>query len=277
MKEMLKQSSEYEPLRDSLPILCKRENGMITGKTLLFTKGKRKFAHGADIMLPVSKLIHEITDSEKGIATVESLRFLSVTTHELEIFGATDQELLPSGYVRPALLMNCKTGSGTDIYIAAYPTEEPITHHLDSGIILEEIDDSLKIIEKTDNNNRILIEIAAFNTDHLNFRNSHICLHIAIEILSVAVLRLKKQGILPGSKLLLSGIDNLIPPKRDEISDGITLRFDICRDRDKVIRSGAVITPVEVSYCKPERIQPYGVAYLVHSSTGQFEHLERQD
>ena len=274
---MLKILKRYNPLRDNLAKLRKQENGIVIGKTLLFSKGKRKFAHGADIMLPIGRVMQEIPGAEEGIASVKTLRFLNVTTHELEIYGAIDQKLLPSKNIRPNLVMNCVTKNGKTVYITAYPTEDPIIHHIDSGIILEEIDNVLNIIEKR-NNYDVLIKIGALNTGRLYFYNNYFDLHIAIEILSVAVLRLKQHGILSDSKLLLSGIDNLMPPQQDDIAKGIALRFNIRRDRDRILRRGAIKTPIEISYYnKQKEIKTYATAYIVHSPTGQFEHLERQN
>ncbi len=271
----LKQS--YNPLRDNLPLLRREKNGLVIGETSLFTKGRRKFVHGADIMLPVGRMIQELLGDEEGVSMVETVRFLDVCTHDLSIFASTDEGLLPSGGAKPTLVMRCKTKKRRTVYISAYSTGAPIAHHSPDGVMLEKIDGVMGDPEIR-NGSEIVMKMAGLNTDYFCSRNPYLYLHIAIEIFSVATLRLKKHHLLPDSKLLLTGMDDIAPPCRDDIAVGIALKIDIRNDKNKVTRSGAVITPIEFSYYDNQnRIKPYATPYIAPSPTGRFEHLEKPD
>ncbi len=267
----------YNPLKDNLPILYRDETGLVMGETSLFSKGKRKFVHGADIMLPIGRVLQELLGDEDGVSIVETVRFLDVCTHDLKIFASMDHGLLPSRDVNPTLVMRCKTKKGRVVFLSAYSTGKAIAHHSPDGVMLEKIDNVLGDPERL-NESESLMEMDALDTSQFCSRSPYLYLHIAIEIFSVATLRLKKHHMLPDSKLLLTGMDRVVLPQQDDIAEGITLKINIRNDREKKTGSGAVITPIEFSYYdKRKTLKPYATAYIAHSPTGRFEHLERQD
>lgn len=258
-------------------MLRRMENGVVMGETSLFTKGRRLFAHGADIMLPIGRVLQELLGDGENVSIVETVRFLEVCTHDLGVFASTEEELLPSGDAEPVLTMRCKTKKGKTVHITAHSTGKPIAHHSSHGIMLEEIDSVLDDPVGL-NGSECLMEMSALNTTRFCSLNPYFYLHIVIEIISVATLRLKKHNLLHDSKLLLTGIDHIVLPRRDDIAEGVTLRIKIRSDREKTTRSGAVITPIEFSYYNKQRkIKPYATPYLAHSPDGRFEHLERRE